>query len=334
MEMFPSTGTTRRGVIAGVLGAPVLWGAVPAHAQDYPSRPIRIVSPFATGTAGDILGRVTAQRLAQHLGVNVVLENRPGASGTTGARHVADSMADGYTVLLGGGPLVLNQTLDPALPLRVERDLMAVATVARTKIVMVTRNRPESPADFQALVALLRERGERVTYGSVGPVTMGRLTTAAVLNGAGLQATHVPYRGSGDLLIALMRGDVAFASDAVSAVLAQINSGELRALAVASQDRLPTLPNVPTFAEAGVPGVDINVWYGLFLPVRSPPAAAARLASAVAAVVADAEYQAQLAGMQFEPFHLDGPRFDAFLRRELDFWAGFFRTTGIRLESQ
>jgi tripartite-type tricarboxylate transporter receptor subunit TctC len=333
MGRFPARGMTRRGLIGSLPAWPLGLGAAAAVAQDYPTRPIRIVSPFSTGTAGDMLGRLTAQRLAQHLGSSVVVENRPGASGTTGARHVMDSPPDGYTVLLGGGPLVLNQTLDPNLPVRVERDLLPVATVARTKIIMVTRNRPDAPATLQELLAILRERGEAVNYGSVGPVTMGRLTTAAVLSSAGVKATHVAYRGSSESLVALLRGDVLFASDAVSAVLGQINSGALRALAVASQERLPTLPNVPTLAEAGVSGVDINVWYGLFMPMRTPPAIAARLASAVGAVVADAEYKAQLAAMQFETFGMQGQQFEAFLRRELEFWAGFFRTTGIRLES-
>jgi tripartite-type tricarboxylate transporter receptor subunit TctC len=334
--MFESTAvrTSRRFWLRGVAGGLAVLLAGGALAQDYPARPIRIVSPFATGTAGDLLGRVTAQKLAQHLGSSVVLENRPGASGTTGARHVVEAAPDGYTLLLGGGPLVLNQTLDPSIPFKVERDLLPVAAVARTKIIMVTRNRPDAPATLPELLSILRERGESVNYASVGPVTMGRLTTATVLGNAGVKATHVPYKGSSESLVALMRGDVLFASDAVSAVLAQIKAGNLRPLAVASQERLSTLPEVPTFAEAGVPGVDINVWYGMFLPARSPQAVASRLASALGAVVADPEYKAQLAALQFETFHPQGREFEGFIRRELDSWTRFFRTSGIQLEKQ
>ena len=303
-----------------------------AMAQDYPSKPVRLISPFASGTAGDILGRLTAQKLTQKLNGNVVLENKPGASGTVGAKYVVDSASDGYTLLLGGGPLVLNQSLDPNLPFKVEKDLTPVATVARTKIIMVTANTPNTPKSLQELVAILRSKGESVNYGSVGPVTMGRLTTAAVLNKAGVKATHVPYKGSSESLLALMRGDVLFGSDAVSAVLSQIRAGGLRPLAVASQERIAVLPDVPTLAEAGVPGVDINVWYGVFGPPKTSPQIVKRLADSLGAVVADADYRTQLANIQFETFHLGSSAFPDFILKELAFWQQFFQTTGIKLE--
>jgi len=308
-----------------------LAAAGPVHAQGYPNNTIRVVSPFATGTAGDNLGRLTAQKLSEKMGVSVVLENRPGASGTVGADYVRNAKPDGYTILLGGGPLALNQSLDPTIPFKVEKDFTPLATIARTKIIVVTGNRPDTPKTMGELLSVLRTKGESVNYGSVGPVTMGRLTTAAILNKTGLRATHVAYKGSIESLIALMRGDVLFASDAVSAVLGQIRSNQLRALAVASDQRLPTLPDVPTLAEAGVSGVDLNVWYGLLAPAGLPDAVAAKLAQGIAAVVADAGYRSSLANIQFEVFHQQQAEFRAFILKELDAWSTFFRVSKLDL---
>jgi tripartite-type tricarboxylate transporter receptor subunit TctC len=308
-----------------------LAAAGPVHAQGYPNNTIRLVSPFAAGTAGDNLGRLTAQKLSEKMGVSVVLENRPGASGTVGADYVRNAKPDGYTILLGGGPLALNQSLDPTIPFKVEKDFTPLATIARTKIIVVTGNRPDTPKTMGELLSVLRTKGESVNYGSVGPVTMGRLTTAAILNKTGLRATHVAYKGSNESLIALMRGDVLFASDAVSAVLGQIRSNQLRPLAVASDQRLPTLPDVPTLAEAGVSGVDLNVWYGLLAPAGLPDAVAAKLAQGIAAVAADAGYRSSLANIQFEVFHQQQAEFRAFILKELEAWSTFFRVSKLDL---
>ena len=303
----------------------------PAQEQTFPTKTIRIVSPFATGTAGDILGRLTAQKLAEKMKASVVLENRPGASGTVGAQYVVNANPDGYTILLGGGPLVLNQALDQSIPFKVERDFSMLATVARTKIILVTANNANTPKTLQELLAILRTRGEAENYASLGPVTMGRLTTAAVLNKVGVKATHVPYKGSSESLIALIRGDVLFGSDAVSAVLTAIKANQLRPLAVASQQRLATLPDVPTLAEAGVPGVDINVWYGLLAPPKTPAAVVRRLAEGLSQVTADGDYQKALANIQFEIFNVEGAGFQDFILKELAFWESFFKTSGIDL---
>lgn len=303
-----------------------------SQAQDFPNRTIRIISPFAGGTAGDVLGRITVENLGRKLSSSVVLENRPGASGTVGAKYVVDAAPDGYTLLLGGGPLVLNQSTDPTLPFKVESDLSPVATIARTKIIMVTANNANTPKTLQELLGILKTRGEQVNYGSVGPVTMGRLTTAVVLNKAGVTSTHIAYKGSSDSLTALLRGDVLFASDAVSAVLSQIKSNNLRPLAVASQNRIAVLPDVPTFAEAGVPGVDVNVWYGIFAPPKTPAAVVRRLSDGFGAVVADADYRNRLADIQFETFRVSDKAFHDFILKELAFWQQFFQSSGIKLE--
>jgi tripartite-type tricarboxylate transporter receptor subunit TctC len=308
-----------------------LAAASPVHAQGYPNNTIRLISPFAAGTAGDNLGRLTAQKLSEKMGVSVVLENRPGASGTVGAEFVRNAKPDGYTILLGGGPLALNQALDPTIPFKVEKDFTPLATIARTKIIIVTGNNPDTPKTMGELLTVLRTKGESVNYGSVGPVTMGRLTTAAILNKTGLRATHVAYKGSSESLIALMRGDVLFASDAVSAVLGPIKSNQLRPLAVASDRRLPTLPDVPTLAEAGVPGVDLNVWYGLLAPPGLPDAVVAKLAQGISAVAADASYRNSLANIQFEVFHQQQAEFRSFILKELDAWSTFFRTSKLDL---
>lgn len=313
--------------LAVVLAAPVAT----AIAQEYPTRPVRIVSPFGSGTAGDVLGRVTAAKLGQRLGMNVLIENRPGGSGTTGAKYVLDSAPDGYTLLLGGGPLVLNQSLNPDVPFKMETDFAPIATFARTKILMFTANTPEAPKTFAELAARLRAKP--LPYGSVGPVTMGRLTTEVVLHRAGLSAVHVPYKGSSDSLVAVIRGDVAFASDAIAPPLPQIRSGALRPLVVASAERLATLPDVPTLAEVGIPGVDINVWYGLFAPPKTAQAIVKRLADELAANNKDEDYRKRLADMQFETFDTPAGDFRGFIVKELGFWRDFFQSSKLKLEN-
>jgi len=318
-------------VLGSVFAAALICMHFPAGAQEYPARPIRIVSPFGTGTAGDVLGRLTAFKLSQRLGVNVFVENRPGASGVTGAKHVSEAAPDGYTLLLGGGPLVLNQSLNPNLPLKIESDLAPIATFARTKIMMFTANNDQSPKTFAELVERLRAKP--MPFGSVGPVTMGRLTTEVVLHRAGVTGTHVPYKGSSESLIAVIRGDVLFASDAVAPVLPQIKANALRALVVASNERLATLPEVPTLAEVGIPGVDINVWYGLFAPPNTPTAILKRIAGELAANNTDEDYRNRLREMQFETYNTPGGDIRGFILKELAFWRQFFQSSKLKLDN-
>jgi len=320
-----------RALLPAVLTITLIGVYSSAVAQEYPNRPIRIVSPFGPGTAGDVLGRVTAAKLAQRLGQNVLVENRPGASGVTGAKHVADSTSDGYTLLLGGGPLVLNQALNPDLPLKVEIDLAPIATFARTKILMFTANSEQAPRSFSDLISRLRIKP--APFGSVGPVTMGRLTTEVVLHRAGVSGIQVAHKSSGESLASVLRGDVLFASDAVAPALPQIRAGALRPLVVASSERIATLPEVPTLAEVGIPGVDINVWYGLFAPSKTSPAILKRIAEELVRNNTDSDYLARLRDMQFETFNTPGGDFRGFILRELAFWQQFFQSSKLKLDN-
>lgn len=263
-----------------------------AFAQDYPSKPIRIVAPFAPGGAVDILARIIAERLAPVYGQSVIVDNKPGASGHLGAQLVAKAPGDGYTLLVGTIGIhaayksYSKLTYDPAQELQ---PVMVIGEAPNVVVVPVT-SRHKTFADF---LADARANGSRINYASAGAGSSVHMVTELFQLAIGQRMNHVPYKGSGPALVDLISGQVDVMFDNLSSSLPQVQGGKLRALAVTGPKRDPRLPDLPTVAEAGVPGYSGTSWFTLAAPASMPAALVAKLNQDVARILASPEVMAR-----------------------------------------
>ncbi len=317
---------TRRATLAALL-APAI-----ARAQDaYPSRPVRIVVPFAAGGGADAVGRVVAQALSERLGRPFVVDNRPGAAGNLGTEQVARAAADGYTLLVVGPNHTTNPHLFRQLPFDPVRDFAPVSLLTAAPYVLVAH--PALPVrSLQDLFALARARPGVLSYGSAGNGTAGHLAMEMIRAQAGLDMVHVPYRGSPPLLTDLMGGRVAVGFDNVLSSAPSIAAGTLRALAVSGAQRAPALRDVPTIAESGLPGFDVRVWQGLLAPAGTPEAIVALLAREVSAALAMPALQERLSLLGVEAIGGTPAEFAAFIAADLARWGEAVRVSGARVD--
>lgn len=302
-----------------------------AHAQDYPTRPVRVVVPFAAGGPNDIIARLVGQKLAEALGQQVVVDNRPGAGGNIGTDSVAKAPPDGYTLLSAGpGSLIMNPLMGK-VPYDTARDFAPVSLMASAPNVLVVH--PSVPAGtVRELIALARAQPGRLNYASGGTGSSAHLAPALFAAMAGIDLTHVPYKGTGPGLNDLLGGQVQLAIFGIPPLLPHIKSGKLRALAVTGKRRSSELPDVPTVDEAGVPGYEVSPWYGLLAPAGTPPAIVARLASEVTRIVRAAEMRGKLAAQGAEPAGGTPEETAAIIRADTVLWTRVIRAAGIRSE--
>lgn len=318
----------RRGILA--MGGMAI--AAPALAQDpWPARPLRIVVPFAAGGGADAVARALAQKLQETLGQQVVVDNRPGGAGNIGTEAVARAVPDGYTLLLTGPSHVINAYLFRALPFDPVRGFLPVSLLTSAPYVLVAAPNL-AQRDLAALFAAARAAPGSISYGSAGNGTAGHLAMEMIKAAAGIDLVHVPYRGSPALLTDLMAGRVAVAFDNIISSSGAIAAGQLRAMAVSGARRAPALPEVPTVAEAALPGFDVTVWQGLLLPAGADAAIAARLAAACAAAMAAPEVRARMDTLGVEAIGGDPAGFARFLAAEHDRWGEAVRRSGARLD--
>lgn len=299
--------------------------------ERFPARTIRLIVAFTPGTGSDAVARIVAAAMGAALGQNVIVDNKSGAGGALGTEQGARAAADGHTLTLATtSTLLANPALNPKLRYRPERDFVPVAGLARTPFVLVTANTPQAPHSLAGSKSRLA--GADGSFGSAGNGTIGHLVAQHFVHEAGVQAVHVPYRGSGQALADVAGGQLLFACDTPAAALPLIRGGKLRALAVSAPRRLAALPGVPTGAEAGMPAFALSAWWGLVAPAGTPPAVVAVRSDAAMKSLAAPQVQRELAALQVEPLALDAAAFGALIRSEAPFWTDFVRRSGIRLE--
>ena len=278
-------------VVAILSAATVLIPA--AHAQKYPDRPIRMIVPFAPGGTSDLLGRVVGAKLSEALGQTVVVDNRGGAGGSLGAALAAQAPADGYTLLVPHVGLAFNETLYPKRSYNAVRDLAPVSKVGETPNSVVVRN--DFPVkSVQDLVALARKQPGKINYASAGVGSAAHLAMALLEHGAKVTFNHVPYKGGGPSMIAVSAGQVDFSMPAFPTSVPHIKAGRMRIIAVTGAKREPTMPDVPTVAESGVPGYEFEIWFGVFAPAATPKAIVTRLNQEIVKALSTAEMRDQL----------------------------------------
>jgi tripartite-type tricarboxylate transporter receptor subunit TctC len=319
-------------LVRGILGAVMLAGALPAlHAQDYPSRPVRVIVPFSPGGAVDGPMRLIAQEMSKRMGQGVVVENRPGAGATIGSEAVAKAGADGYTLLLASQTNAIAATLYPKLSFDPVEDFAAISLIGREPGVVVVH--PSLPVKtLQELIAYVKMRPGQVDYASSGNGSGQHLFSALLCSMTGMRMNHIPYRGSGQATTDLVGGQVQVAIPGLAGMLGHIQSGKLRALAVTGVGRAPQLPDVPTVAESGVPGYEAYVWMGLLAPKATPAAVIERLQREVVAALATPEVRNYMAGASIEAVGSTPAEFATFFRTEREQWAKIVRETGAKVE--
>lgn len=304
--------------------------AFPVAAQQYPSRPIRLVLPFAAGGLVDVPGRVIAQKLSESLGQPVIVENRPGAGSTIGADHVAKSKPDGYTLLLTSTTHVISANLYKSLPYDALRDFAPVMKIAEGPYVLAVH--PSLPArSVRELVALAKAQPDRIDYASSGNGSSQHLVGALFCSMSGARLTHVPYRGSDRATQDLIGGQVMVGFIGMPIALPHVKAGRLRALAVSTARRSPEMPGLPTLDEAGVPGYEATIWIGLLAPAGVPDDIISRLHAQVARVLSAPEARSSIASTGVEVSLATPGQFAAFVRAEHDKWARVVRDTGATI---
>lgn len=325
----------RRACLRNALGAAamaiVVLTSATLHAQDYPSRPLRVIVPFSPGGAVDGPIRLIGQELAKRLGQGVIVENRPGAGATIGSEAVARAPADGYTLLLASQTNAISATLYPKLTFDPIEDFAPISLIGREPGVIVVN--PALPVKtLQELIAYVKARPGQVDYASSGNGSGQHLFAALLCSMTGMQMNHIPYRGSGQATTDLLGGQVQLSIPGMAGMLGHIKAGKLRALAVTGAKRAPQLPDVPTVSEAGVAGYEAYVWMGLLAPKGTPTAVIDRLQREVIAVLTTAEVKNYMAGASIEIVGSTPAEFGTFFRAEKDRWARIVRETGAKVE--
>jgi tripartite-type tricarboxylate transporter receptor subunit TctC len=317
-----------RRALLGALGAMAL--AMPGAAQAWPEKPVRLIIPFAPGGGTDVVARVAVS--CMDLGQPIVIDNRAGAGGTIGTDLGAKAAPDGYTMVsLTLSTAVLNTFLYQTLPFDTRRDLAAVAEIGRSpNIVGVRRDFPAR--DVAGLIEHARRNPERVTYGSGGNGTIVHLSSVLFANMAGVRMQHVPFRGGGPALQAVMAGQVDVIIDSLPVVQGAVRDGAIRGIAVTSAHRLPQFPELPTVAESGLAGYETQNWFSIFAPARTPRPILDRMAAEVARITQDAACRRKLADIGVDPTGLGPDAFTAFWDRELATWGPIVRDSGARVE--
>jgi tripartite-type tricarboxylate transporter receptor subunit TctC len=298
-----------------------------ALAQQYPSRPVRIVVPLSAGGFADTPARLLAPRLSAQFGRQFYIENRPGAGSTIGADAVAKSAPDGYSLLLTGTPHVISAHLYRNLPYDALKDFAQISLLAVGPYVLVVN--PQVPAqNVRELIALAKAQPGKIDYASSGNGSAQHLVSALFNSMAGIDLNHVPYKGSGPAMQDLVSGQVKVSFAGVPNVLSHLKSARLRALAISTPKRWPELKDVPTVAEAGLPGYEATLWLNLVAPAGTPAPLLQRLREEVSLALADPELQRQFVAAGVEAASLEPQALEAFVRAEYDKWGRVVRDTG------
>ena len=306
--------------------------AAPLAAQTWPVKPIRLIVPYSPGGTADLLGRGIARKLSESLGQQVVIENRTGAGGGIGANLVAKSKADGYTLLLGTiATHAINPNLYPDIPYDPVKDFAPVALVATMPNLLVV-NPSVQAKNVRELIALAKAKPGELAFASAGSGTTQHLSGELFKKMAGVDLLHIPYKGNAPAVTDLVGGQVQLMFDNIAISLQQVRAGKLRALAVTGPNRSPVLPDVPTIAEAALPGYSVTSWFALFAPAGTPAAIVARLNKETNKALDDEVLHRQLADQGIEPGSGTAERLAAHIRAELARWKKIVAETGARVE--
>ena len=302
-----------------------------AWAQTYPARAVRIVVPFAVGGSADVYGRFLAARLTDAMGQPFVVENRPGGGAVVGTDAVAKSPPDGYTVLVMSNTHTVNETLIPKKPYDLLKDLAPISGINSQYLLLVV------PASVQAstlreFIALAKSQPGKLNYASSGPGTPYHMAGELFKYMAGVNLVHIPHKGSDQARTAVLGGQVEMMFDAISTIVSHTRAGKLKGLATTGKTRSAVTPEIPTAAEAGVPGYEATIWLGLMAPAGTPRPVLDRLSSEVAKVVNAADVKENWGKQGAVPMAMNPDQFGSFLREDVTKWSKLVKDTGMKVD--
>ena len=322
-------------VLASALAAAALaFGALvaPAAAQGFPSKPVKLVIPFPPGGSLDNVGRLLAQKLSEAWGQQVVIENKPGAGGNIGADAVAKSPPDGYTVVMGAlSTHAVNPSLYKTMPYDAVRDFAPLSLVAITPNVLIVKAGMPI-ASVKDLVAYAKANPGKTNFGSGSNGSAGHLAGELFKLETGTDVMHIPYKGGAPALQALLAGDTQFMFDNLANAMAQVKGGTVRAIAVTTAQRSKLAPDLPTMAEAGLPGFDISTWFGLMAPAGTPPEVVARWNEGIVKALNSPDVREKMLAQGAEPAPMTPTEFAAFIARERDKYARIVKASGAKVD--
>ena len=316
---------------AFAVAAVALGFTAAADAQTYPNRTIRFIAPFAAGGGTDLIARTLAQKLTEALGQTVVVDNRPGASAAIGTEIAAKSPPDGYTIMIATPTMAVNPSLMPKLPYDALRDFAPISLIATSPHLLAVH--PSLPAkSVKELVALARARPGQLAFATAGNGGSSHLSAELFSSMAKIKLVHVPYKGTGQSVLAIVTGEVSLGFNDVMTNLPHMKSGRLRGLAVTSLQRSTAVPDLPTIAESGYPGFQSGVWYGVVAPAKTPPEIVARLNSEMVKIVRNPDFAQKLAAQGADAIGSSPEQFGEHLRAETARWAKIIREAKIRTD--
>ena len=317
-----------------LLAVSMLFGAsiaIVGHAQDYPAKPVRVMIPWPPGGSNDIVGRVVAQKLSENLRQQFVVDNRGGASGTIGSEIFAKTDPDGYSMMIHSATHVANPHLYRKLPYDTLNDFIGVTTLARQVGILAVH--PALPAkSLKEFIALARARPNQLVYASSGSGSYVHLLMAMVNSMTGTKMVHVPYKGGGPAVISIVSGETQAIFATIGSLLTQLKSGRVRPLAVSSDQRVKQFPDVPTVAEAGIPGYEFTAWVGAFLPAKTPASIVNKLNAELQKTLTDPGVAEKLSAQTLDPMGMTPQQFSARLKSDYDKYARLIKETGAKLD--
>ena len=316
---------------AAVLAAALVLTGTAARAENYPSKPITLVIPFAAGGSNDIIGRAIGRKLTEVWGQPVVVENRSGAGGLIGSADVAAAAADGYTLLLISSTFTINPAIRKKMPFDTATDFTPIAFIARSPLLLVASNNL-AVKSAKELIALAKSRPGQITYASAGPGSINQISAELIALSAGVKLMHVPYRGGAPALNDLIGGHVDVYVSSLPQVLQLAQTGKANALAVTSGKRTPLLPEVPTLDEAGLTGFDLSSWWGIVGPAGMPADVVNALNAEIGKLLASPELSKLLANEGAEATTMTAQQFGELMRNETERWIKVAREANISID--
>lgn len=319
------------GIGLAYVSDPAAQTAATGPAQAYPAKPIRIIVPLAAGGPGDVLARAVAQKLSEQVAQPVVIDNRPGANTNVGTEFVAKSAADGYTLLATAIPFTTNPALYPSLPYDPIRDFAPISLIGITPLILVVH--PSLPVkNVKDLIALAKSQPGQLHYGSAGNGSALHLAGEMMNTLAGIKLVHVPYKGVTGAFSDLLGGQIPIMFPGAPIALPQVTAGKLRALGTSGIRRTPAAPDVPPMHEAGLPGYEVSVWYGMLAPAGTPATTVMRLNNEIARIMQLADIKARWAVLGAEALHNTPTEFAAFLKADVVKWAKVVKASGAKID--
>ena len=314
-----------------VAACALVFTAALSHAQPYPAKPIRMILAFPPGGPTDIVARVLAQKLTEQMGQQVIVDNKPGAGGNIGAELAARAPNDGYTMFYNTSAIVINPALYGKASYDTLKDFVPVALTAAIPMVLVVH--PSLPArNMKEFVDLVKSKPGQMSYSSSGTGTITHLASAMLTAQMGLNAVHIPYKGSAPGLVDLAAGQTQFMTDTINTAIAYIKDGRMRAIAVTSAKRSSVLPDLPTFHEAGLTGFDAAAWQGVVLPAGAPSEVVTKLNAEITKALQDAAVRARLAGQGADVYGSTPAEYGAYIRAEMPRWAKIIKESGAKAD--